>query len=281
MRAGKKPDVSLKNGKNGDGSGKRRNTINSVVQALNALDYLGTCGGEAGVVEVSEALGVHKSTASRVLATMSYQGYVARNETTQKYSLGIRIVELARAKLEQFELREFARPFLEKLSRETEETIHLAVLDQKELVYIDKVDSPFTLSMRSSVGAKIPLHCTALGKAILSGLNQTGKDALLGQEELNGFTPNTITDREQLREHLDFVRSRGFAIDDQEHEEGIRCVASVVWDYNEEIAGAISISGPALRMSEQRTDKLGRLVKEVCKELSKSLGSSGGSGSFS
>lgn len=281
MDSRKKPGVSLQNAKTEDDNRERRNTINSVVQALKALNYLEMCGGEAGVVEISEALGVHKSTASRLLATMNSQGYVARNDATQKYSLGIRIVELARAKLEQFELRAYARPFLEELSQKTEETIHLAIIDQKKLVYVDKVDSPQTLAMRSSVGVKIPLHCTALGKAILAGLDETKRDAMLKGGELQDFTPNTITNSAQLIDHLNIVRSRGFAVDDQEHEEGIRCVAAVVWDHNDEIAGAISVSGPTLRISEERTEELGALIKDVCQRLSRSLGSPGVSRHFS
>lgn len=269
----KKAEVSTQRAETLDPEKERRNTINSVAQALKALDYLEECGGEAGVVEIGDALGVHKSTASRLLATMNSKGYVARNEITQKYSLGIRILELARSKLDGYDLRTYARPFLEELSQKTQETIHLAVIDQNKLLYVDKVDSLQTLAMRSSIGNELPFHCTALGKAILAALDDEKRDAMLNMGLLQDFTASTINDPVELKEHLDMVRSRGFAVDDQEHEEGIRCVASVVWDYKGEIAGAISVSGPALRISGERVNEMGALVKDVCQRLSKSLGS--------
>jgi IclR family KDG regulon transcriptional repressor len=253
-------------------TGESRNTIRSVAQALKALDYLESCGDEAGVTEVGEALGVHKSTASRLLATMESGGYVARNDVTSKYSLGMRVVELAKTKLDQLDLRTYARPFLEELVRKTEETAHLAIMDQGSIVYIDKVDTPHILIMRSRIGYRISPHCTALGKAILSALPEPRRDAILQEEGLERFTPNTITDPLMFREHLRKVRTQGFAVDDEEHEEGIRCAAAVVRDHTGGVAGAISVSGPAVRVSRQRVEEIGISVRDVCHRLSKSLG---------
>ncbi len=256
-------------------TGESRSTIRSVVHALKALDYLESCGDEAGVTEIGQALGVHKSTASRLLATMESKGYVARNDITGKYSLGMRVVELAKTKLDQLDLRTHARPFLEELVRKTEETAHLAVMDQGSIVYIDKVDTPHTLIMRSKIGYRISPHCTALGKAILTALPEARIDAILQEEGLQRFTPNTITDLLTFKEHLRRVKSQGFAIDDEEHEEGIRCVAAVIRNHTGHIAGAISVSGPAARVSRQRVDEIGVLVRDVCRKLSKSLGYNG------
>lgn len=250
-------------------------TIRSVVHALKVLDYLESCGDEAGVTEVGQALGVHKSTASRLLATMESRGYVSRNDVTSKYSLGMRIVELAKTKLDQLDLRVQVRPFLEELVQKTEETAHLAVLDQGTIVYIDKVDTPHTLIMRSRIGYRISAHCTALGKAILAALPNARIDAILKEEELSRFTPNTITDPLAFREHLNRVRIQGYAIDDEEHEEGIRCAAAVIRDHTGGVAGAISVSGPTVRVSRQRVEEIGLLVRDVCGRLSRSLGHNG------
>jgi IclR family KDG regulon transcriptional repressor len=176
--------------------------IRSVAQALKALDYLESCGDEAGVTEVAQALGVHKSTASRLLATMESGGYVARNDVTGKYFLGMRVVELAKTKLDQLDIRIYARPFLEELVQKTEETAHLAMLDQGSIVYIDKVDTPHTLIMRSRIGYRISAHCTALGKAILAALPEAKVDAILQKDGLHDFTLNTITDPLMFKEHL-------------------------------------------------------------------------------
>jgi IclR family KDG regulon transcriptional repressor len=188
--------------------------IRSVVHALKVLDYLESCGDEAGVTEVGQALGVHKSTASRLLTTMESKGYVARNNVTGKYSLGMRIVELAKTKLGQLDLRTQARPFLEELVQKTEETAHLAIMDQGTIVYIDKVDTPHTLIMRSRIGYRISAHCTALGKAILAALPDARTDVILKKEGLPRFTPNTITNSLAFKEHLRRVRIQGFAVDD-------------------------------------------------------------------
>jgi IclR family KDG regulon transcriptional repressor len=256
-------------------TGESRNTIRSVAQALKALDYLESCGDGAGVTEVGQALGVHKSTASRLLAAMESKGYVARNDVTGKYSLGIRVLELAKTKLDQLDLRTYARPFLEELVKRTEETAHLAILDQASIVYIDKVDTPHTLVMRFRIGYRIAPHCTALGKAILSALPQARIDAILQEKGLQRFTPNTITDPLMFKEHLRKVRIQGFAVDDEEHEEGMRYAAAIIRNHTGCVVGAISVTGPAVRVSRQRVEEIGVLVRDACRRLSRSLGYNG------
>lgn len=251
---------------------KNRGSVRSVTQVLRALDYLETCRTGAGVTEVAQALGVHKSTASRLLATMRSEGYVTRSDLTGKYSLGIRLVELAKAKLDQFDIRTHARPYLEELSRLTEETIHLAIMEQGKLVYIDKIDTTHILVMRSRIGYRISPHCTALGKAILSVLSDDQRDAVIRKTEFRRFTPNTIADPLMLKKHLGEVAIQGFAFDDEEHEEGIRCAAAPIRDHSGRAIGAISVSAPITRMSKQRMKELGVLIKEVCLRLSTSLG---------
>jgi IclR family KDG regulon transcriptional repressor len=254
---------------------ERSSTIRSVLHALKTFDYLESCGDGAGVTEIGQALGVHKSTASRLLATMESRGYVARNNVTGKYSLGMRIVELSRTKLDQLDLRTQARPFLEELVKKTEETAHLAVMDHGSIVYLDKVDTPHNLIMRSRIGYRISAHCTALGKAILAALPDDRIDVILKEEEFLRFTPNTITDPLAFKEHLNRVRIQGFAVDDEEHEEGIRCAAAIIREHTGRVAGAISVSGPTIRVSRQRVEEIGVLVVDVCRRLSESLGYSG------
>jgi DNA-binding IclR family transcriptional regulator len=140
-------------------------------------------------------------------------------------------------------------------------------MDQGTIVYIDKVDTPHTLIMRSRIGYRISPHCTALGKAILSTLPEARRDAILQEEGLQRFTPNTITDPLMFKEHLCKVRIQGFAVDDEEHEEGIRCAAAVVRDHTGGIAGALSVSGPTVRVSRQRVEEIGVLVKDVALKI--------------
>ncbi len=250
-------------------------TISSVARALDILDCLASRPGEMGVTEISRQLRVHKSTVSRMLATLETRGYVSQNGGSGKYCLGMRIVELASHKLEQLDLRAQARPFLEELARATGETAHLAVLDQGKVVYIDKVDTPQTLMMRSRIGYRVFAHCTALGKAILAMLPEAAVDQLIRERGLPRFTPNTIVDALALKEHLRNVRAQGFAVDDEEHEEGIRCAAAPVMNHVGNVVGALSVSGPTLRITRQHLETIGGLVKEAAVRLSSSLGYSG------
>lgn len=246
--------------------------ISSVLRALDILDYLESCQENVGVTEVGQVLGVHKSTASRLLSTMESKGYVQRDNATGKYSLGMRLVELARARLDRIDVRALARPFLEELVQKTGETAHLGVLDRGLVIYVDKVDTPQVLMMRSRIGYRVSPHCTALGKAILALLRDDEIDAVLKRQSFTRFTPNTITDPLTFKECLRQVRMQGFAIDDEEHEEGIICVASGVRDHAGRVVGAISVSGPTIRVTRQQLEEFGVQVRDACRRLSSSLG---------
>jgi len=249
-----------------------RSSVQSVVHALDIFDYLASSGGEAGVTELAQFLGIHKSTASRLLATLNERGYVSRSPQSGKYSLGMHLVELSRVKLDQIDLRQLARPYLENLVSATGETAHLAVLDHGKVVYIDKVDTPQTLGMRSRIGYRIAAHCTALGKALLAELPAAELDSVLDTDKMVRFTSNTITDPDTLKLHLASVRERGYAIDDEEHEDGIRCIAAAIKDHAGRVVAAISVSGPTFRITREKADAIGRLVGDAARRLSASSG---------
>ena len=253
-------------------SESERPAVQSVIHALDILDYMVSCSREVGVTELARVMNIHKSTVSRLLSTLDARGYVTRNPQTRQYSLGMHLLELSRAKLDQLDLRSLARPYLESLVRDTGETAHLAIMDHDKVVYIDKVDTPQTLMMRSKVGYRIAVHCTALGKAMMAEFPEDVASTLLDPASMVRFTPNTITDPDSLRQHLAVVRERGYAIDDEEHENGIRCVASAVKDHAGRVAGAISLSGPTLRVSRERAESLGQLVCNTSRQLSTALG---------
>lgn len=246
--------------------------IQSVLHIVAVLDYLCNCDGEAGVTEISKATGVHKSTASRILSTLESRSLVSRNEWNSKYSLGMRLVEYARRKLDQIDVLSCARPYLERLVETTSETAHLALLDHHEIVYIDKVDTPQTLMMRSRVGNRAPAHSTALGKAMLADLSDEALDALFEERELPRLTSNTIADLNTLKEHLRRIGERGYALDDEENENGIRCAAAPIKDFSCRIIAAMSVSGPTVRVSRQRLEEIGRLVADSAAQLSQALG---------
>jgi IclR family acetate operon transcriptional repressor len=174
-------------------------------------------------------------------------------------------VTLSRSVLGRLPLREAAKPYLHQLMERTGECAHLAIPAQGKALYIDQVESPATLRVNAQVGTMNPLHCTALGKALLA----------FGDLELpfdlTSFTPRTITDPEMLRRHLNEVRQHGYAVDDEEFDIGVRCIAVPVFDFRGKAVGAIGISGPATRMTPERLPALAETVVETGKTLSERM----------
>jgi IclR family KDG regulon transcriptional repressor len=164
-----------------------------------------------------------------------------------------------------------------ELSQISDETVHLAILDGTDMLYVGKMDSPMSVRMHSVIGARNAIYCTAMGKAVLAFLPSEQRTALLDQVAITRRTPNTITDRAALTEHLELVRVQGYAIDDIENEEGIRCVGAPIFDHRGHPVAAISISGPAYRLSNSRLEELSQPVAQAGLEISSKLGYLSGS----
>lgn len=227
----------------------------------------------AGVTltELAKALDVNKSTAHRFLTTFVELGYLERADGEERYRIGVKVLKLAGALLDGQGIREVASPYLHDLMRGTGETSHLCVVDDNEVVYIDKVDSPHPLRMYSHVGLRLPLHSTAAGKAMLARWPERRLEGVL-DGELQQRTARTITSPLAFREHLAEIRTRGYAIDDEEEVEGVRCVASAIVDYSGSVAGAVSLSAPAGRLSLVQAHEVAPLVRDVADQISGRLG---------
>lgn len=243
--------------------------IQSLGRGLKILDLLGQSQAGLSVTELAEALGVDKGSASRLVSTLRRYGYAEKDEVTRRYQLGPQVVSLSRSLLARLPLREAAKPYLRKLMERSGECAHLAILAQGKALYIDQVESPATLRVNAQVGTLNPLHCTALGKALLA----------FGELELpaslDPFTPRTITDPETLRRALDEVRRLGYAVDDEEFDPGVRCIAVPVYDFRGKAVGSIGISGPATRLTPERLPELAALVLEIGKALSERMSFTG------
>ncbi|MBN2148746.1 MAG: IclR family transcriptional regulator [Anaerolineales bacterium] len=239
--------------------------IQSLARGLKILDLLGQAQGGASITELAETLGVDKGSASRLVATLTRYGYAEKDQVTRRFHLGPQVVSLSRSVLARLPLREAAKPYLRQLMEVTGECAHLAVPAQDKVLYIDQVESPATLRVNAAVGTMNPLHCTALGKALLAfgGLDLP--------DRLESFTPRTITDPEALHRHLDEVRRQGYAVDDEEFDPGVRCVAVAVFDYRGKVVGSIGISGPATRLTPERLPALAATVVEIGKALSERM----------
>jgi len=202
------------------------------------------------LAQLSEAIGVSNSTTFRLLATLSFYDLVQRNEVSGSYSLGLGCLQLARAYLGSSDIRREALPELEKLRDETTETVHLAVMDQMEVVYLEKLEGLDAVGLMSSrVGGRAPAHCTGLGKVLVAYTPIELVRAYYQEKGLKRYSNKTITRLDELLEHLEGVRRQGYAFDLGEHEPEIRCIAAPVRDFSGKVVAAISVSGTAHRMN--------------------------------
>lgn len=244
----------------------------SVLKALDILECLASASRPLSAQDIARQCAQSRPTTHRLLVTLLARGYVKTTQDSAQYQLGSKILSLSKNFLEHLNLPELARPGMRELSRITNETVHLAVLEGAETLYVAKVNSPQSVRMGCTVGTRNALYCTAMGKVLLAFLPSEERDTLLEQITLVPRTPNTITDRAALDQHLEMVRAQGFAIDDIENEEGIRCVGAPIFDHTGRAAAAISVSGPAYRLSNAQLQELAETVIETCGAISAELG---------
>lgn len=239
--------------------------IQSLARGLKILALLGQTENGSTITEVAEYLGIDKGSASRLVSTLAQYGYVEKDDISRRYHVGPQVVSLSRSVLTRLPMREAAKPYLRQMMERTGECAHLAVPAQGKVLYIDQVESPVTLRVNAQVGTMNPMHCTALGKVLLA----------YGDQEipidLAPYTPKTITDPETLLRHFEEIRQLGYAVDDEEFDLGVRCIAVPVFDFRGKAVGAIGISGPATRMTAERMPVLTAITVEIGKALSERM----------
>jgi DNA-binding IclR family transcriptional regulator len=243
--------------------------VQSVDRALAILEVLARTG-ESGVTEIAGQLGVHKSTAFRLVATLEAHRLVEQTSDRGRYRLGVGILRLAGATTARLDLVQEARPLARQLAADTGETVNLAVLSESSALYLDQVAGPSALQPHNWVGQHIPLHATSNGKVLLSGLDAAGLDAALGA--LATYTPHTITDRDAFVAELDRVREEGHAVAVDELEVGLTAVAAPLRNAHGDVVASISVSGPSFRLTSDRLPEVVRLVGEAAREISHRLG---------
>lgn len=216
-------------------------------RALQILDFVGEKPRRIG--EIAEYLGVHHSTALRFLHTLRKHGFV-HELPDHRYRLGSAMFRLGFQALEGIELRSVARPYMERLNEATNETVHLGTLEDGDVVYVEKVEAAHRVRMVSRIGAIATLHCTGVSKGILAFLPDAERRRLLAMHELRKYTDNTLTDLDELEADLTLSRERGYALDDQENEPGIHCVAAPVFSGEGDVVGAFSVTAPVTRIDK-------------------------------
>lgn len=247
--------------------------IQAVDHALDLLEQFHGDVDELGVTELSKRLKLHKNNVFRLLATLESRNYIEQNRVTENYRLGLKTLELGQTFISQMGLLRQSRPVLEALVKECNETTYVAILKEFHIVYLDVVETDLTVRVVPRVGSRLPAYCTAAGKIQLAYMTEEELSNYLPNKELKGFTPSTITDRDDLKKHLKIVAEQGYAIDNEEMDIGVCCVGAPIRDYTRRIIGAVSISGPSMRFSMERMEKeLIPLVKRAGEDISTKLG---------
>ena len=223
----------------------------------------------ADLVERSE---LPKATAHRILNTLVDEGLVRFEDNSQLYHPGYGLLELAHKAWSSMDIRDLAADQMKNLWQETGETIHLAVLDRGDVIYIDKMESQKSLRLFSAVGKKGPAYCTGVGKAMIAYLNEEELADVISKQSFIKHTETTLDSEEKLRTELDKIRQTGVSLDMQEHEEGIQCAASVIFNYRNEPIAALSITAPVFRVDDERFAFFQTRIKEACQEVSKRMG---------
>jgi len=243
--------------------------VQSVDRALSILEVLARVG-TAGVTEIAAELGVHKSTAFRLVSTLEQHRLVEQAGDRGRYALGVGLLRLAGATTARLDLVQEARPVCRQLAADTGETVNLTVLAEHSALYLDQVAGSSALQSHNWVGQHIPLHATSNGKVLLSELEPEQVDAQLGQ--LNRFTPRTITRKAELRQELERVREQGYSVAVDELEIGLTAVAAPIRNAHGDIVASISVSGPTFRLTEERIDTVVEQCVEAAAEISHRLG---------
>lgn len=235
-----------------EGATQRGYSVRAVVRAVHLLELLRASEGGATLNELAARSGLAKASVFRMVRTLEDLGLVERDGGTDDYRLGVRCLELGQAYLEQTDLRREALPVLEQLRDRFNETVHLGVLDDElRVVYLEKLESTHAVGiMMSRVGRTAPSHCTGLGKALLAWRDGDPAATLAERGRLHAYTANTIHTAEELRRELERIREAGYSLDLEEHEPGVRCVACPVAGPRGDVVAAISVAGPAQRLSE-------------------------------
>jgi DNA-binding IclR family transcriptional regulator len=250
----------------------RRNTVHSLERGLGVLEVVAAANGPVGITDLSRQLGLAKGSIARLVATLAKLNYLIRDPETKKYQLGLKLWELGSKSITRLDIRSVARPVMEELHGDTGETVHLTVLSSEgRMVFLDKLDSTKGIRPNVQLGAHLPVHCVANGKAILAYLPEHEVESLLSKK-LQRFTSTTITQRSKLLSALEEIRRSGYSVNIGEYRNDVSGVAAAIRDHTSLAVAALGISLPTTRMTRAITDELGQAVAKSARKISTALG---------
>jgi IclR family KDG regulon transcriptional repressor len=250
---------------------RTKTRLSSVANALRLMKAFSDDDSEIGISALAQRLGLAKSTVHRLAATLITEGMLEQDRETGKYRLGLAVFELGALVRRKMDVTAEARPFLKALRDQTGETIHLAVLDHASVLYINKMESRQAIRMSSNIGGRAPAYCTSDGKALLAFQPDEFVSGMM-KDALPARTPNTITDLKALRRDLAVIRARGYAVDNEESELGMRSVAAPIRTHSGAVIASLSIAGPTHRVSKKTLIAYAREVVRATDSISQRLG---------
>ena len=245
--------------------------VGVVTKVLHILETLHDAPSGLQLKDVAQLTGINKSTAYRFLAHLEHDGYVFR-DSSGAYAIGVRLARLASGSSYQTTLRKLSRPILQQLWRVTGETVNIAVLDGREVLYLDVMESSHTFRLVSQVGMRRPVYCTALGKVMLAFIPEEEQQYFFDGMSFERFTPHTIRGAAQLRKEFALIRQRGFSIDNEEAYLGSRCIGAPIFEASGKIAAALSVSGPTTRVPREKVPMVAAAAKNAAMAISRTLG---------
>ena len=252
-------------------------TVKSLVKALNILEALAE-GEESAytLTQLSRHLHLHISTVHRLLVNLVRHGFVEEASGSGGYQLSFKVLRMGLQVLDRLDFRLVAQPLLRELNQQTKETVQLAILQETRAISIDKFGSPQPVGLDARLGGVMPLHCTGVGKILLAYQSENLLIQIAHTRGFARFTPHTITSLANLRKELEQIREQGYALDQEEAVEGLRCVAGPVFDHTGRVIAAFSVAGPATRLTPPRLPGIARLVRATSQQISLRLGYRGG-----
>lgn len=245
--------------------------VQTLDRALNILELLAVSKNGMGVTEIGQKTNLHKSTAHRLLNALYERGYVEKSGSGI-YKIGLKIVELSGLYFNNVELKAEAADYLKKLADESTQSVQLAAIVDSEVVYIEKVDAFNSIRLYSQIGKKAPAHCTAVGKAILMGMSHAELEQFFENYNFKPYTKHTKTTKEEVLRDIEESIARGYTVDDEEYEEGIRCIGAPIYDYRKKVIAGVCTSGSRRVISPKREKELKGFVIKTAEAISKRMG---------
>jgi len=249
-----------------------KDIVQSVDRALTILELLSKHVNGLGIAEISSRVELHKSTVHRLLGTLIYKGFVVQEADSNKYRISFKLFELGARRIAEADILVVSKPFTKALMESVNEVVHLVIRDINDIVYVDKVEADNTIRMASTIGRRSPLYCTSVGKAMLAYMTDEEVENIWENTRIEKLTNNTIIEFEKLKEELQRIREKGFAEDNEENELGVRCIGAPIFNSNGDVEGAISISGPTIRVTRDKVEEFAFEIKKYAGLISTELG---------